>query len=118
MKAKAPSEAAPARAGTSSEDPLLSGPETGLFIRGSIMGRRRRAFVSKANGTTRYVITLAVLTTGGLYKVDRWSDVQTPTDTPAIGQLVALPVNLVYYQGRNGTQAKLTWGTAEAADSF
>jgi hypothetical protein len=90
---------------------------TGLFVKGQVMGRTRRNF-AKEGKDPRYNITLSILTQDGLHKLERWTDLPSPSDVPAIGELVNIKVALTYYTGRSGTGVRLQWGEAHGSETF
>lgn len=98
----------------STETQLLEG--TGLTITGVCHSRSRRQFES--NGKKRFNIQLNFLTAHGMVPVERWSDTPLPSDTPAVGERVTLPITLQHYQGKNGKGVRLCWGAVQDEGSF
>ena len=90
---------------------------TGLYVKGQVMGRTRRNF-AKEGKEPRYNITLSILTQDGLHKLERWTDLPSPTDVPAIGELVNIKVGLVHFNGRSGPGVRLQWGEAHGSETF
>ncbi len=97
--------------------PLTVETLDGLYIAGTVSGRQRRTFDKKGGGV-RYMIGLNVLTSGGLFKPERWCDTPAPTDVPRVGEHVCLPVTLQYYTSRAGTAVRLMWGNSSQGESF
>ena len=92
-------------------------PQDGLYLAGIVKGRTRREYDRKGGGK-RYNITLRVLTPDGLFNVERWSDVPSPTDIPLSGQRIVLKINLTFYRTATGEGVRLTWGPGNAGEEF
>ncbi len=110
----------PAAAPTPARAPAPEGDlaGTGMFIKGRVTDRQRRAFDLK-NGGRRWNIQVSVLTAEGLVKVERWADAPMPSDVPATGTMVTLPFRVIYYHTRSGTGVRLVWGeNSNAAEKF
>lgn len=89
----------------------------GLYLSGQVIGRQRREFDGKG-GKKRFVISLTLLTAQGTFKPERWTDTPLPSDVPTVGQHVCLRVGLTVYQGKGGTNFRLTWGEDNSGETF
>jgi hypothetical protein len=124
VKAAASPQTLPGKAaGASAAEPCFFEPPSGLtrdgfFLVGTVVGRVRREFPAHDDKPTRYNITLGVQTADGLIRPERWSDTPSPSDVPARGARVVLPVVLSYYHGKGGTGCRLTWGGSAQGEEF
>ena len=89
----------------------------GLYLTGIVKGRQRRVFAKKGGGN-RYMIALSILTSQGMFRPERWSDILDPGDIPLVGSHVALKVGLTTYRTATGTGVRLTWGPDQVGDDF
>ncbi len=90
----------------------------GFFLVGTVLGRVRREYPGTEGKPTRYNLTLAIQTNEGLQRPERWCDTPSPSDVPARGARVVLPVVLSFYQGKGGTGCRLKWGGSSSGEEF
>ncbi len=91
----------------------------GLYLSGQVIGRQRREFPGSNGKPSRFAITLTVLTRDGVHKPERWSDVPTPLDVPAIGEHVCLKVRISLFTSKGGgTGYRLNWGPETTGTEF
>jgi hypothetical protein len=90
----------------------------GIFLVGTVLGRIRREFPAADGKPTRYCITLALQTEDGLQRPERWSDTPSPSDIPARGDRIVLPIALTYYHGKGGTGVRMAWGDRTRGEEF
>jgi hypothetical protein len=89
----------------------------GAAIRGKVLCRTRRETKTK-DGRTRFIITLSILGSQGLFAVERWAEEPTPADLPVVGQEVELPVRISAYLQAGVPKVRLAWADAESSGAF
>ena len=92
--------------------------EAGLRLCGRVAGRTRRMFPAREGKPARVLILLAISTGGQTETVEHWGEL-APSDVPAVGSEVNLPVRVRCYSGRNMAQYRLVWGDdTESGEAF
>lgn len=100
-------------------DDVVENTGGGLMLVGEVIGRRRRKFQNDASKPPRWVITLSVLGDGLIHMADRWCDAPNPSDTPGIGQKIAIPVRIRTFTSKGGVgQSRLEYGPAMDSEEF
>ena len=95
------------------EDVLASG----VLLRGKVLSRTRRQSQGK-DGKARFLIELSVLGGGGVFVVQRWSDLAVPPDLPVVGADVELPIRVGSYMQSGVPKIRMVWATSDQSGAF